>query len=104
MNLAHIHLLLNHFPTIGYGIGVALFLVSLVGRNEELKRASLVVFFLIAALSLPTYMSGNAAVEKLCAGETCPDGVSMVTIRAHEDAAFWGLAFIEVTGFIAWLA
>lgn len=106
MNLAHIHLLFNHFPTIGFGIALALFLVGLVGRSEELKRTGLVVFFLIAALALPTYMSGNAAVERLCNGPdgACPEGVSMVTIRAHEDAALFGLIFMEITGFVAWLA
>jgi uncharacterized membrane protein len=105
MNLAHIHLLLNHFPTIGFGIALALFLVALVGKNEELKRTSLVIFFLIAALALPTYMSGNAAVETLCSGPegACPPGVSPATIRAHEDAALYGLALMELTGFIAFL-
>jgi len=105
MNHAHIHLLLNHFPTIGFGIGLALFLVGLVGRNEEMKRTSFVVFFLIAALGIPTYLSGNAAVEKLCSGPElgCPEGVSMATIRAHEDAALFGFALMELTGFIAWL-
>jgi uncharacterized membrane protein len=105
MNLAHIHLLLNHFPTIGFGIGLALFLVSLISKSEELKRTSLVVFFLIAALAIPTYMSGNAALETLCPGQelACPQGVSIATIRAHEDAALWGYGFMELTGFIAWL-
>src|SRR5215510_5369415 len=105
MNLAHIHLLLNHFPTVGFGIGLALFLVALVAKNEELKRTSLVVFFLIAALAIPTYLSGNAAVEKLCSGAegACPPGVSIATVRAHEDAALVGFALIELTGFIAWL-
>ncbi len=57
MNLAHLHLLLNHFPTIGFGIGLGLFLVSLFGKNEELKRASLVILFLIAVIAIPTYLS-----------------------------------------------
>jgi uncharacterized membrane protein len=105
MNLAHVHLLLNHFPTVGFGIGLALFLVALVSRKEELKRTSLVVFFLIATLAIPTYLSGNAAVEKLCSGAegACPPGVSIATVRAHEDAALLGFALIELTGFIAWL-
>jgi hypothetical protein len=105
MNLAHIHLLLNHFPTIGFGIGLALFLVALVAKNEALKRTSLVIFFLIAALGIPTYLSGNAALETLCSGpeRECPQGVSMATIRAHEDAAFWGFLLMEITGFVAWL-
>jgi len=103
LNLAHVHLLLNHFPTIGFGIAFALFLIGLIGNNEDLKRTSLVVFFLIAALAIPTYLSGSAALETLCPARECPPGVSMATVRAHEDAALWGFAFIELTGFIAWL-
>src|SRR5215510_13821207 len=32
MNSVEIHLLLNHFPTVGFSIGLGLFLVSLFGR------------------------------------------------------------------------
>ncbi|PYS40439.1 MAG: hypothetical protein DMG14_10610 [Acidobacteria bacterium] len=103
MNLAHVHLLLNHFPTIGFGIALGLFLVALIGKNEHLKRAGLVLFFLIAALGIPTYQSGSAALETLCPANQCPPGVSMVTIRAHEDAALYGFALMELTGFVAWL-
>ena len=99
MNLAHVHLLLNHFPTIGFGIGLGLFLVAIVGKNESLKRTSLVIFFLIAALAIPTYLSGNAAQEEI----KDRTDVSQVLVRAHEDAALLGFVFIEITGFIAWL-
>jgi hypothetical protein len=106
-NLAHVHLLLNHFPTIGFGIGLGLFLVALIGKNQELKRTSFVLFFLIAALAIPTYLSGNAALEVLCSGgdtgHDCPAGVSIAAVREHEDAALWGFIFMELTGFIAWL-
>jgi uncharacterized membrane protein len=99
MNLAHVHLLLNHFPTIGFGMALGLFLVGLIGKNEELKRASLVIFFLIAAITIPTYMSGNAA-EELLRNRT---DVSHNIIQAHEDAALLGFAVIELVGFVAWL-
>jgi uncharacterized membrane protein len=99
MNPAHIHLLLNHFPTVGFGIGLGLFLVALVGKNEELKRASLVILFLIAAVAIPTYMSGNAAQELL----KDRTDVSQALIRAHEDAALLGFVLMEITGFIAWI-
>jgi uncharacterized membrane protein len=103
INLAHIHLLLNHFPTIGFGIGLAIFLVALVGKNEDLKRTSFVIFFIIAALAIPTYQSGNAAFETLCPQNECPPGVSVASVREHEDAALWGFAFMVLTGFIAWI-
>lgn len=40
VNFAHLHLLLNHFPIIGTIVGLALFLVSFVGNNKDLRRAA----------------------------------------------------------------
>jgi uncharacterized membrane protein len=99
MNLAHIHLLLNHFPTIGFGIGLGLFLVGLIGKNDYLQRVSFVIFFLIALLAIPTYMSGNAAQEVL---KDTPE-VSQSLIRVHEDAALLAFVVMQITGFVAWL-
>jgi uncharacterized membrane protein len=98
MNLAHVHLLLNHFPTIGFGIGLALYFAALIGKKDDLHRASLVIFFLIAAVAIPTYMSGNAAEEVI------KDKVAGGLIRAHEDAALQAFIVMEITGFLAWLA
>jgi hypothetical protein len=107
MNLAHIHLLLNHFPTVGMIIGIGLFLLGLAGKSDDLKRASLVVFLGIALLALPTYMSGNAAQEMICKGQPkapCTDpGVSKALIEKHEGAALLALVFMEITGAFAWL-
>ena len=99
MNLAHVHLLLNHFPTIGFGIGIALYVAAMIGKKDDLKRASLVILFLIAAVAIPTYMSGNAAEEVLK-----DKGIQSSLIRAHEDAAMWAFLVMEITGFLAWLS
>ena len=88
MDLTHIHLLLNHFPTIGSIIGGGLFVLALVTNSDELKRASLVVLLGIALISLPTYMSGSGAQERL---KTDP-GVSQSLVETHEGAAFEAIA------------
>jgi len=100
MNPAHIHLLLNHFPTIGFGIGLGLLLIALLGNSDDLKRASLVIFFITAALAIATYVSGNdanAAIKDI-------PGLSPALINAHESAALVAFAFMQATGFFAWLA
>jgi len=94
VNLAHLHLLLNHFPIIGTIVGVGLFLFSLVGKNDDLRRAGLIVFAVMALLSLPTFFSGigaEGAIEKL-------PGVSDDLINRHEGAAILALLFMEITG------
>ena len=65
MDLTHIHLLLNHFPTIGFIIGGGLFVLSLFMKSDDLKLGSLVVLLGIALIAIPTYMSGNGAGDAI---------------------------------------
>ena len=99
MNLAHIHLLLNHWPIIGSFIGLALFLVALVANSDDLRQTSLALFALIALLSIPTYMSGNVAQEVLKGTA----GLSNALIQTHENTALLALVFMEITGAVALL-
>lgn len=105
--VAHVHFWLNHFPTIGFLVGLFLYVVALIAKSNDLKRASLVIFLGIALLSIPTYVTGNAAQEALCASPPdapCPDpGISRAVIQAHEGAALLAMAFMELTGALAWL-
>jgi len=99
-DLAHLHLLVNHFPTIGTILGLGLLLMSLVRKNDHIKKVGLEVIFLIALLTLPVYVSGQAAAEAL-KGQP---GVAAAAIVAHNDAALGSFIMMEITGFFAWLA
>jgi uncharacterized membrane protein len=99
MNLAHVHLLLNHFPTVGFGVGLGLFLVALFGKSEELKKTSLIIFVVMAMLAFAAYVSGNAA-QMVIKGR---EGISDVLIKAHQDAALLAFIFMETTGVLAWI-
>src|SRR5262245_29012418 len=103
LNLAHTHLLLNHLPTIGFGIGLAIYIAAYFGKSDLLKKAGLVIFFLVAVMAIPTYVTGSAAERVLCAELKCPPDVSAVMIRRHEDAALYAFILMEITGFFAWL-
>jgi hypothetical protein len=100
MNITHLHLLMNHVPTVGTAIGLGLFLLSWVRRNDHLKHASLEVFFLISVVTLPVYLTGVAAQLVI---EGRPD-VSAAAITAHHDAALLAFILMMLTGFVAWLA
>jgi len=104
LNLAHVHLLLNHLPTIGFGIALGLFLVGMIWKNDSLKKTGLVLFFLVAVMAIPTYLTGSAAERVLCPETKCPDGISLQKIGVHEDWALLAFVVMEVTGFFAWLA
>src|SRR5262245_23460526 len=98
MNLAHIHLLLNHWPIIGSFIGLGLFLIALVMNSDDLKQTSLALFALLALLAIPTYMSGNVAQEVL--KESISD-LSDASVEMHQGAALLALVFMEITGGVA---
>jgi uncharacterized membrane protein len=97
LNLAHFHLLLNHFPIIGMIIGLSLFLVSFFEKNEDLRRASYIIFASVGLLVIPTFLTGVGA-QVMLSGQP---GVSDLLIRRHEGAAFLALWFVEVTGALA---
>ena len=97
MNFAHLHLLLNHFPIIGTIVGLGLFLISLVGKNEDLRRASLIIFPAMALLAIPTFFSGTGAQGAI---RKTP-GVSEALIERHQGAAMLALLFMEITGALA---
>jgi hypothetical protein len=97
MNLAHIHLLLNHWPIIGSFVALGLFLVSLIANSDDLKQTSLVSFGLIALLAIPTYLSGNVANEVLKGTA----GLSQALIETHQGAALLAFVFMEITGAVA---
>jgi len=44
----HLHLLLNHFPTIGFIIGLTLYVAALYAKSDHLKQAALVIFVGVA--------------------------------------------------------
>jgi uncharacterized membrane protein len=100
MTLTHLHLLLNHVPTVGTALAIALFILSFFRRNDMLRRVSLEVFFIIALMTIPAYLSGLSAQQQIM---TRP-GVSNVMIEAHEDAALFSLVLMQITGAFAWFA
>jgi hypothetical protein len=99
-NLAHLHLLMNHVPTVGTVVALGLLLLAIVRRDEPLKRTGLEVLFVIAVLTLPVYMTGVAAHQKL----RNQPGLSENAVRVHQDAALAGFTVTEFAGFAAWIA
>ena len=100
MNLAHLHLIMNHVPTIGSVVALGLLFLGYARRDEHLKHVGLEVLFAIALLTLPVYVSGVAAHQEI---RTAKD-VSDDAIRVHQDAALIGFTVMEFAGFVAWVA
>jgi hypothetical protein len=99
MTLAHLHLLLNHVPTVGAIVALTLLIMSVIRRNEGMKRLGLELFCVIGLLTVIAYVSGLGTQQSL---EEM--GVDAAPIQRHHDAAFQGSVLMVLTGFISWLA
>jgi hypothetical protein len=100
VNLTHLHLLLNHVPTVGAIVALGILVVAYVRRDEPLKLVGLEVLFAIAVVTLPVYMSGVAAFQSL----RNQPGISETAMRIHQDAALGAFTVAEFAGFVAWVA
>src|SRR4029453_7917006 len=98
MNFVHLHLLLNHVPTVGTIIAFGVLLLALAQKSDDLMRGSLALFFAIAFISLPTYMTGYSAEAVV---KERP-GVNPELIALHQSSALLALTFMEATGVAAW--
>jgi hypothetical protein len=100
LNAAHLHLVLNHVPTIGAFVALGLLLMALIRRNEAVQQIGLEMLVIIAIVALPVFVTGAAARPALKNGPAFSD----TAVRAHLDAAIYGFTVIEFAGFAAWLA
>jgi hypothetical protein len=100
LNAAHLHLVLNHVPTLGTAVALGLLLLAVIRRHEVLLHAGLEVLFVIAIVTMPVYVTGAASYAHLRSGAEFSD----MAARAHQDAALAGFAVTEFAGFVAWVA
>jgi uncharacterized membrane protein len=97
MNLAHIHLLLNHVPLIGLPVAIAFLGYGLWIQNSSIQKFSLFIIICLAIVVLPIFFTGEPAEELV---EHLP-GVGESFIESHEGAAKYSLALTLLAGFSA---
>jgi uncharacterized membrane protein len=97
MDPLYVHLVLNHFPVIGTLIGIALLGLGFASRSDAVKRASLVILLGMAIMTIPVYLTGEPAEERV----ENAGGVSQPVIEEHEEAAKFAFAAMGFAGIIA---
>lgn len=78
MNAIHFHLILNHFPTVGFIIVLFVFLHGLYRKNEEFNFVSLWFIIILSVITVFAYFSGEGAEELL------KDKLDKEYIETHE--------------------
>jgi uncharacterized membrane protein len=99
---SHVHMILNHFPTVGFVFALVFYISALVLDNVVMKRSSLVLFVICAILGVPTFVTGNASMWALT--DPPVTGISKAVINAHRDFALYSLFGLAFTGVTAWVA
>lgn len=99
MNLAHIHLILNHIPVVGLPLALIFLIQGVRKKDGGLQNFALGVLSLIALMAVPVYFTGEPAEEVV---EHLP-GVLESFIESHEEAALFSLILTLLCGVIALL-
>jgi uncharacterized membrane protein len=99
MNYAHVHIVLNHFPTIGTVFGLGALAYSVWKKDREIQNMSFVIFLAMAMVAIPTAITGGAADIAI---QERP-GVNLAMIELHRDAAIGAFCVLMLTGTFAWL-
>jgi uncharacterized membrane protein len=98
---SHVHMILNHAPTVGLVFAIAFYVAALVTNNDGMKRGSLVLFVVCSILGVPTYVTGTATMWALTQ-PPMPE-ISKAVINAHRDMALWTLFGLAFTGAASWI-
>jgi uncharacterized membrane protein len=97
---SHVHMILNHFPTVGFVFALVFYIIALVINNVGMKRAGLTVFVICGILGVPTYVTGAASMWALT-DPPIPQ-ISKALINEHRDMALLTLFGLAFTGGAAW--
>ncbi len=95
LNAAHLHLVLNHFPVIGSAIAIFVLLIGIIKKSDDVKKVSVLILVLTALVTIPVYLSGEGAEEKV---EGNYEDVDEEFIHAHEDFALYSFIAMNIAG------
>ena len=99
MNAAHWHLAMNHIPVVGVGFAAGLLAFALWKKRAELFGVCLGAFAILAALTVPVYLTGDPAESAIM--EMPGVDVDEALVHPHESAALFAFIGIGVVGAVA---
>lgn len=100
MNISYLHLLINHFPILGFVFGILVLVAGMISRNNSVKLAAFGLFVFSALMAIPAFLTGEPAEDTV----KNIAGITEDLISTHEKAASLALWFVIPTGLISLLA
>ena len=98
MNLAHIHIVINHVPSLGSILGLLLLAAGIYKKSEEIKQFAYGLLVLITMAVLPTYITGAEAQKMVSKNPSYAAGM----VQLHQNAAMITLLSMTAAGMFAW--
>src|SRR3954469_2709546 len=98
MNLAHVHIILNHVPSLGSVAGLALLAAGIYRKDEALKKFAFGALVLISMAVLPTYVTGAESQRLVEKNASYSAGM----VQLHQNAAMITLLCMTAAGMFAW--
>jgi len=96
---SHVHILISVFPSFGLLFVLGFYIAGLANNNDGIKRTCLFLFGALAVLSVPIYLSGDAASMVLSDNPQ----ISKAMISTHRTWGIGALAVLVATGVVAWI-
>jgi uncharacterized membrane protein len=96
--LAHVHIVLNHIPSLGSIAGLILLAAAIYTKNDQLKKFAFAVLVFVTLAVLPTYITGAEAQRAVSKSPS----VSLAMIQVHQNAAMLTLVGMTFAGAFAW--
>jgi len=97
--LSHVHIVLNHFPSIGTLFGLVMLVYALWKKDPKLQVVSFVIFMVMGLLAIPNFVTGGAAYELI----RKRPGMDRAMLDLHRSAAIVASAALFLTGTFSWL-
>jgi len=94
---SHLHMLVSVFPSFGLVVVLGFYCAGVLTDNSGIKRTCLVLFGLLALLSIPVYFSGIGSMAQLSGNSS----ISKDLMNAHYGWGMAALAVLVLTGVVA---
>ena len=100
MDTGYLHIITNHIPIVGIPFAIAILILGIWRKSDDLKSASFLSFAFLGLAVIVVYLTGEPAEEAV----EHAVGVAESAIDAHEDFAVFALISVLITGAASGLA
>lgn len=101
MEASQIHILLNYYPVIGLFFGIFVVLLGYAVKSDTVKRNALILFVIVATVTIPVFVTGEMAGGAAAKWSTGPRAEAMTM---HKHTARTAFLLIIVTGIFSAIA